>query len=171
MPCPSGMIVRNAYTRKNSRITRKIYVPKRCIKAQSQSGKKRVDINAAKLAKLAKIHKSMRKKFGTPSCKYIREGYTRKYRGVNVNVAPGCMNHAKGKPLFILEKGTLGDYHTKLSMKDRHTALLKVLKKIKPLSVYRKLVALYVLNKNKPLGILYKKDADWVKTTQEYINR
>lgn len=82
----------------------------------------------------------------------------------------GSTRKSKGK-LFVLKKGTLEGYHSYLSMKDRRAILLKVMSHTKPLSVYRKLVALYVLNKNKPLGMLFKKDADWVKTTQAYHNR
>jgi len=161
------MIMRKAYTRKN------IHVSRGCIKAQSQSGKKRTDINVAKLKKLATIHKKMRKKFGTPSCKYIREGYTATRKGRKINVAPGCLKKKKGKQIFVLEKGTLTQYgyHANLPIKDRHFALLKALRHIKPLSVYRKLNALYILNKNKPLGILYRRDAEWVKTTHEYMTR
>lgn len=180
MTCPRGMIMRKGYTRKG--YTRKrhtiqnIHVPRGCIKAQSQSGKKRININSLKLKKLATIHKRMRKKFGTPSCKYIREGYTRKYKGRTINVAPGCIKGKKSKKvkqLFVLEKGTLTQYgyHANISTKNRHFALLKALRHLKPLSVYRKLNALYILNKNKPLGMLYKRDAEWIKTTYEYKTR
>ena len=70
----------------------------------------------------------------------------------------------------MLEKGTLTryGYHANLSEKDRHTALKRALRNLEPLSVYRKMMALYILNKNKPLGALYRKDSEWVKTTSEY---
>ena len=184
MPCPSGMILRKGYTRKGytrKGYTRNIHVKRGCIKAQSQSGLKRSTIDRAKIKKLQKIHNTMRKKFGTPSCKgLIREGYIRKSvtsKGIRrIEVAPGCIKTRKtrkGTQLFILEKGTLSQYgyHTTLRKKDRHSALLKALQHIKPLSVYRKLMALYVLNKNKPLGVLYKNDATWVKTTPAYMTR
>ena len=122
----------------------------------------------------------MRKKFGTPSCKrgeIVREGYIRKSGTRSRQVAPGCIKDIgltkKGKQLFVLSKGTLTQYgyHTDLSEKDRHIALRRALTHIKPLSVYRKLNALYVLNKNRPLGSLYREDAEWVKTTHEYDRR
>ena len=172
MTCPTGMILRKGYTYKSRK------VPKGCIKAQSQSGKKRVDIDRAIIRRLGKIHATMRKKFGTPSCKrgeIVREGYIRKSR--RRQVAPGCIKDIglskKGKQLFVLSKGTLTQYgyHTDLSEKDRHIALRRALTHIKPLSVYRKLNALYVLNKNRPLGSLYREDAEWVKTTHEYDRR
>ena len=184
MTCPTGMILRKGYTYKSRK------VPKGCIKAQSQSGKKRVDIDRAIIRRLGKIHATMRKKFGTPSCKrgeIVREGYIRKSgtrrrsgksrSGRRRQVAPGCIKDIgltkKGKQLFVLSKGTLTQYgyHTDLSEKDRHIALRRALTHIKPLSVYRKLNALYVLNKNRPLGSLYREDAEWVKTTREYDRR
>ena len=184
MTCPTGMILRKGYTYKSRK------VPKGCIKAQSQSGKKRVDIDRAIIRRLGKIHATMRKKFGTPSCKrgeIVREGYIRKSgtrrrsgksrSGRRRQVAPGCIKDIgltkKGKQLFVLSKGTLTQYgyHTDLSEKDRHIALRRALTHIKPLSVYRKLNALYVLNKNRPLGSLYREDAEWVKTTHEYDRR
>ena len=69
--------------------------------------------------------------------------------------------------LFHLEKGTLTKfgYSMKNTMKKRHISLKKAIKHIKPLSVYRKLNALYVLNKNKhpKNASIFKKDAKWIK--------
>lgn len=69
--------------------------------------------------------------------------------------------------LFHLEKGTLSKfgYSMKNTMKKRHISLKRAIKKIEPLSVYRKLNALYVLNKNKhPKNAhIFKKDAEWIK--------
>lgn len=177
MTCLTDMILRKGYTYKSRK------VPKGY--TQSQSGKKRVDIDRAIIKRLGKIHATMRKKFGTPSCKrgeIVREGYIRKSgksgsRTRTRQVAPGCIKDIglskKGKQLFVLSKGTLTQYgyHTDLSEKDRHIALRRALTHIKPLSVYRKLNALYVLNKNRPLGSLYRADAEWVKTTHEYDRR
>jgi len=153
------------------------HVRKGSIKVKSR--KKRVDIDRAIIKKLGRIHATMRKKFGTPSCKrgeIVREGYIRKSGKSRKSrqVAPGCIKgDKKGKQLFVLSKGTLSQYgyHTDLSEKDRHVALRRALTHIKPLSVYRKLNALYVLNKNRSLGSLYKGDAEWVKTTREYARR
>ena len=135
----------------------------------------------------------MRKLFGTPRCKkgeVIREGYTRKAfvkksgaRIKSSKVGPGCIKATglskqrgtKGKQLFVLEKGTLTTYgyHANLTEEERHTALHKALANIKPLSLYRKLNALYVLNKNKSpiIASTYRADAAWVQTTPAYIGR
>ena len=209
--CRRGSILRKGYTRHLKRktvrvpaskgrksyvrhITKKnIRVPSGCIKAQSQSGKKRTTMDLAKMAKQSKIYATMRSYFGKPKCEkgeIVREGYTRKAyvrkTGIRVSrtkVAPGCIRAVglskkrgtKGKQLFVLEKGTLTQYgyHANLTEEDRHNALKKALVTIKPLSVYRKLNALYVLNKNKDASLanLYRKDADWVRTTPEYAHR
>lgn len=209
--CRRGNILRKGYTRhlhkKTVRVpaskSRKAYVrhitkknirvPSGCIKAQSQSGKKRTTMDLAKMAKRSKIYATMRAYFGKPKCKtgeIMREGYTRKSferkSGVHVTgstVAPACIKAVglskkrgtKGKQLFVLEKGTLTQYgyHANLTEEERHKALKKALVDIKPLSVYRKLNALYVLNKNKDASLanLYRKDADWVQTTPEYTHR
>jgi hypothetical protein len=80
------------------------------------------------------------------------------------------------KQLFVLEKGTLikYGYHADISENDRHQALSRALADgLKPLSLYRKLNALYVLNKNqnRALAKLYRKDANWIKDTPEYMAR
>jgi hypothetical protein len=82
----------------------------------------------------------------------------------------------KSKPLFVLEKGALikYGYHADISENDRHQALSRALADgLKPLSLYRKLNALYVLNKNqnRALAKLYRKDANWIKDTPEYMAR
>ena len=183
--CRKGTILRKAYTRRVK--SKKIHVRSGCIRAQSQSGKKRVTVDMAIMSKRRKVHSAMRKKFGTPKCRkgqIVREGYilTRK-TGVKTKVAPGCIKATglskkrgkKGKQLFVLEKGSLTQYgyHANLEEKERHMALKRAVGIIKPLSVYRKLNAIYVLNKNRnpKMAILYKGDAEWVKTTPEYKER
>jgi hypothetical protein len=189
--CRKGSILRKGYTRHLKNKT--VRVRSGCIKAQSQSGLKRSSVDKAIMTKKRRIERLIRKRFGTPKCKsgeVIREGYTRKSyvrkNGVHVSsskVGPGCIKAVglskkrgmKGRQLFVLEKGTLTKfgYHTHNSEKERHEALKKAVKKVRPLSVYRKLNALYVLNKNKnpTIAKMYRKDADWVKTTNEYMNR
>jgi hypothetical protein len=108
-------------------------------------------------------HKSIRKMYGTSKYKpgYNHRPFTKK-RGT------------KGKQLFTLKKGDLTKYgyHANLSVNDRHKALRKSLsdRNTKPLSIFRKLNALFVLNKNKnpTMAKLYKGDSEWVKTTPEY---
>ena len=187
--CKHGFILRKGYTRHTQ--NKKIHVPKGCINAQSQSGQKRSSRDLIIMTRRRKMHKSIRKYFGTPKCKsgnIVREGYMRKSymrkSGVRVSrtkVAPGCINATglskkrgtKGKQLFILEKGTLTEhgYHANLRADVRHNSLKKAMDSgLKPLSVYRKLNALYVLNKNKNkvIASIYKEDSNWVRETPEY---
>ena len=76
--------------------------------------------------------------------------------------------HHKCNILFHLEKGTLTKfgYSMKKSQQSRHKSLKKAIKSVKPLSIYRKLNALYVLNKNRhPNNAkVFKDDAEWLKT-------
>lgn len=85
-----------------------------------------------------------------------------------------CLNNNKKNKtkhkcnvLFILKKGTLSQfgYSMKNSQSNRHKSLKKAIKIIKPLSIYRKLNALYVLNKNRNphTAKLFKYDAKWLK--------
>lgn len=75
-------------------------------------------------------------------------------------------NH-KCNVLFHLEKGTLSKfgYSMKNSQIKRHISLKKAIKSIKPLAIYRRLIALYILNKNRQPdnAKIFKNDADWVK--------
>jgi hypothetical protein len=82
------------------------------------------------------------------------------------------------KQLFTLEKNVLGkfNYHDISHKTDnqRHRALNRALANgLKPLSVFRRLNALYVLNKNQnpDLAKKLKADRDFVKDTKEYKNR
>ena len=183
--CKSGYVTRKAYTRRAG--NKKIRILRGCIKAQSQSGKKRSTMDRAIIKKRSKVHATMRKIYGVPKCKIgqvVREGYTRKSfvrkSGVRISrskVAPGCIKATglsktrgtKGKQLFVLEKGTLTKYgyHANLTEEERHNVLNKALVDIKPLSLYRKLNALYVLNKNKDkhLAQLYRNDANFVRAS------
>jgi len=194
--CRRGSILRKGYTRhilnKKTNKTKTIRVPSGCIKPQSQSGLKRSDIDRKMIARQARIHKSIRKMYGTQRCKpgqIIREGYNRrpftKKSGVHfgrIRVGPGCIKATglskkrgtKGKQLFTLKKGDLTKYgyHANLSDTARHEALRKSLsdRNTKPLSIFRKLNALFVLNKNKnpTMAKLYKNDSQWLQTTKEY---
>ena len=75
--------------------------------------------------------------------------------------------HHKCNVLFHLEKGTLSKfgYSMKNSQQSRHKSLKKAIKKGDPLSIYRRLNALYVLNKNKhpENAKIFKDDAEWLK--------
>lgn len=132
------MILRKGYTIRLNNKT--IKVNSRCIAPQSASGLKRTAINAPLL-------KKMREKCKRNNTKY--------------------KTHHKCNVLFHLEKGTLSKfgYSMKKSQVIRHRSLKKAIQSEKPLSIYRKLNALYVLNKNKhpENAKIFKDDAEWVK--------
>ncbi len=58
-------------------------------------------------------------------------------------------------------------YHLDLSMLKRHDALNQAIQEYGALSVFRKLNALYVLNKNRANGNLFKKDRDWIRKSYQ----
>ena len=139
--CSKGMILRNGYTRK---IKNKIIkVNPGCITAQSASGLKRSELNEPLLKKRRQLCLTRNRKYKT--------------------------NH-KCNVLFQLEKGTLSKfgYSMKNTQESRHKSLKKAIKHIKPLSIYRRLIALYVLNKNKypENAKIFKNDAEWIKINQ-----
>jgi hypothetical protein len=126
---------------------RKEYTMKNKIKSRckSKSGLTRTQINAPKIKKMRQKCMSRNKKYHTKhSC----------------NV------------LFHLEKGTLSKfgYSMKNTQVKRHISLKKAIKTIKPLAIYRRLIALYILNKNRQPdnAKIFKNDAEWIKTTKEY---
>lgn len=124
---------------------RKGYTIKNKIKSRSKSksGLKRTQINAP-------IIKKMRQKCITRNKKYHT-------------------NH-KCNVLFHLEKGTLSKfgYSMKNTQIKRHISLKKAIKTIKPLTIYRRLIALYILNKNRQPdnAKIFKNDAEWIKTKE-----
>jgi hypothetical protein len=182
MPCSKGYIKRSGYTRQTK--SGKIGVQPKCIKAISQSGKKRVDMDKKLLKKLETIHSKARKIFGTPKCKsgyILREGYHRKKSmrsGVKKIksrwISPKCIKSKSGRPhgkqLFVLEKGTLSKFgYSKindLTLTQRKEALHKALQQLKPITIFKKLNAVSTLNKNTnpPLSKMFKRDANWVKS-------
>ena len=73
----------------------------------------------------------------------------------------------KSRQLFILKKGELTKYgyHADLSESERHEALEKARSEFSSLSLFKKLNAVYVLNKNrdKKRATVFKADANWIK--------
>ena len=132
------MILRKGYTKRLNNKT--IKVKSHCIMSQSASGIKRTTINAPLLKKMRQKCKRNNTKYNT---------------------------HHKCNVLFHLEKGTLSKfgYSMKKSKVSRHKSLKKAIQQVKPLSIYRRLNALYVLNKNKhpENAKIFKDDAEWVK--------
>jgi hypothetical protein len=122
------------------------------------------------------MHEQIRKLFPI-QCKkgeIIKEGYKTSKKLVRPTCIKGTSikgtsikGTLKREPTFVLQKGSLGKYgyHTKESKEKRHAALKKAIIHIKPLSVYRKLNVLYILNKNRnpKLSKLFKEDAEWLK--------
>ena len=191
--CSKNMILRDGYTTKKGS-----KVPASCITAQSDSGMK-TSIKLKKyLQKKAKMHREAMKRFSKEVPKkcskgeILREGFKKNsYKshsktGRNIKVSgswtkPACIKSVTGKSkkgsklITIMDKDVLGKYGysniKSLSNTERHSAIRNALKKIKPLSVYRRLIALATLNKNKDeeLFIILRKDADWIKTQDVYI--
>jgi hypothetical protein len=81
----------------------------------------------------------------------------------------GPIKKGSKKVIIIIEKDVLGKYGydniKNISATKRHIALKKALKELKPLSVYRRLIAIATLNKNKDneLFDILRNDAEWVK--------
>lgn len=190
--CPSGKIKRKSYNA--MRKGKGIHVKSACIKATSASGKKRSIQDKKSLKKKQSINRMMEQKYGTPICKkgeIVRSGYIKKKHSrksysrkdgskvksasiKRTEVPPTCIKDlgTKGKGYKIptvLEKGVLQKYGydriDTLNVQQRHSALSRAVKHIPPLSLYRKLVILGTLNKNKDpeLAKKFRKDADWVK--------
>ena len=53
----------------------------------------------------------------------------------------------------------------------RQSALKKAIKAVKPLSIYRRIIAIATLNKNKDAKLynILREDADWIKSQPEYL--
>ena len=189
--CPDGYIRRKSYKRKTSS-GRIIKVVSNCIKAISQSGKKRTDIDKVIMGRRKIMHCIARTKFPTPKCssgEILREGYKRKsykkQNGKTVSskwISPSCIKSRTGRPhgkqLFVLDNDGLGKYGyfnlKNLSKDDRKEALNKALKDgFKPVPLLRRLVAIATLNKNlnPNLHDIIMEDVDWLRTTPEYKNR
>ena len=193
MSCKKGEIMRVGYTTKTGK-----NIKPNCISAQSSTGKKTSEDVKKYIQSREKIQMEARKKFSKdastkcPPGFIMREGYKRnsyKSHSKNGNVIkvnenwtkPQCVKSQTGKSekgeklIIIMEKDVLGNYgykHVKsLSIRERKMALKKAMKDIKPLSVYRRLVALSTLNKGKDMDLakILKDDSDWIKTQHEYV--
>lgn len=191
--CSKSQILRRGYTTKTGK-----KVSSGCIEATSGSGKK-TSIELKKyIQKKESKQKQSRQKFpneANQECKpgqILREGYyvhthkshSKLGKDTNVKsfwVKPGCVDsqlnrNTKGeKKIVLMEKDVLKSYgYTNIeamSKISRHSALRKAIKNIKPLSIYRRVIAIASLNKNKneKLYNILREDADWIKTQPEYI--
>jgi len=193
--CSKGKIMRQGYVTKMGK-----KVSSGCIEARSASGKK-TSIELKKyIEKKESKQKQSREMFPSESkqkCKQgqiMREGYykkphsshskTGKKISIKSNwVAPGCIQSPLGrstkgpKLITLMEKDVLKPfgYHNVelLSKSARKEALKKAIKAIKPLSIYRRIIAISTLNKNKDekLYKILREDADWIKSQPEYIEK
>ena len=134
--CKRGEIYRKGYTRRSS-TGRQTRVSGKCIRAQSQSGLKRSDLDRKYLQARERIHQKIDAEhpIWCPPGQIARSGFTRQptrrkshsrttrsgrvinVPAVNVKgsvVPPTCVpdvgNPGKGKQLFTLERGVLGKY-------------------------------------------------------------
>ena len=164
-------------------------------KEGSKKGSRRSEVSKY-IEKKDKMHKEMRKKYSKempkecPKGYILREGYKKKSfkshskKGKEIkvkgyDVKPDCIKSQTGKSekgeqlIVIMEKDVLGKYGyddvKNTSATKRHTALIKALKELKPLSVYRRLIAIATLNKNKDSEVhdILRADAEWVKKQME----
>ena len=192
--CSKGQIMRLGYTTNSGKT-----VEPGCIIARSASGKKTSDKLKKYIEKKESMHKKARKIFskeGSKKCSkgYImREGYkvgshkshSKSGKITNVKshwVSPNCIKSqlnksSKGqKTIVLMEKDILKPFGysqiESMTKSERRNALKKAIKKIKPLSVYRRIIAIATLNKNKneKLYQMLRDDADWIKTQKEYLD-
>ena len=185
--CSKGEILRKSYTTKTGK-----KVKSNCIEAQSQSGEKSSLYIKKFRSKQLKTHKKAREIFKgkySSKCKkgeILREGYKRKeYTKILSDgttkkikskwISPSCIKSATGKSskgpklITITNDYELKDYGyenvKKLSSTNRQKALTKAIKYIKPISLFRKLIALSTLQKNidPKLHKIFYKDAYFVR--------
>lgn len=102
---------------------------------------------------------------------YTRKAYTRKdgVRVKAVRVASGCIV-GTGTGLKVIPKLVKGElkqfgYAASGTVRSRHIALGKAIKEYGQLSVFRKLNALAVLNKNRApsTAAIFRADTNWIK--------
>lgn len=170
--CPDGYIVRKSYkTKKGKRVTR------RCIKSHRKIKRSIIQNRIDK--KREKNQKTIRLMgYKTPKCKkglIVRIGYIKKTKNKKVIIKPSCIkkrglpNKYKGKGIGFLNKGTLGKYGyynvINLSLKQRRLALKKAIKDLSALTVWRKLNAISVYNRNTnpKVSNIFNIDKNWVK--------
>lgn len=193
--CSKGQILREGYKTKSGK-----KVSSECIKAQSATGKKTSKELKKYIEKKESKQKQSRQKFpkeASSKCgpgQIKREGYytkshsshTKSGKEINVKghwVAPGCINSVLGrstkgaKLITLMEKDVLKPFgyeniHT-MTKAQRQKALKKAIQTIKPLSIYRRIIAIATLNKNKDAKLyeILREDAKWIKTQPEYIKQ
>jgi hypothetical protein len=130
------------------------------------------------IKKKEKEYKRMRDKYGVPDCprgKIVREGYVKLLDDEEVEVPPTCVKDTgrkgKGEKIpVVLEESVLADLGysgiKKLSAAERRKALKKAIwQGENALSLFRRLVYIATLNKNKDPELFkrLRSDALWIK--------
>lgn len=193
--CSKGQISREGYKTKTGKV-----VASKCIHATSASGKKTSVLLKKYIEKKESKQKQAREKFPTqanikcPKGQIKREGYfikahpshTKSGKKINTKshwVAPNCIESQLGrstkgpKLITLMEKDVLKPFGYEnvesMSRTARHLALKKAIGNIKPLSVYRRIIAIATLNKNKDENLykILREDAEWIKTQPEYLTK
>jgi hypothetical protein len=186
--CPKGYIIRKSYQTKKGK-----KVKARCIKNPGKGPGKRKHWITALKAKKTKNMKLVRTKFPTdPKCKkgeILRDGYVKKNKTKKkvTIIAPKCIKN-RGLPgktsdkfknggIGPLKKGGLGKfgYHNvkTLRKKERRMALQRASKEIGYLTVWRKLNAIEIYNRNTNTAIskIFKQDKNWINKLRKNNNK
>jgi hypothetical protein len=153
-----------------------------CVRATTKSGPRRAFLRATRkrmTKRLRGIRKSRRGVTSCPSGQIVRDAYVRIRLGKRQFVPAACItdvgNPGKGIPtgapgIGPLRKGdlTLFGYDNVVSMSEgrRHLALAAAVRKYGPLTVWRKLNAVFIYTKNtSPASSrVFKADRDWIKS-------
>lgn len=191
--CNKGETIRTGYTTKISK-----NVKSNNVTTQSSTGKKTSEDIKKYIQSREKTQINTKKKLSKDTSTKCPKGYimreshkkdsykphSKKNNIINIDeksIVAQCVkkqttkSEKKENIIVIMEKDLLANYgytHVKsLSLRERKTALKKAIKDIKPLSVYRRLLAISTLNKNRDrdLAIILKEDSEWIKTQHEYI--
>lgn len=176
--CPAGYHPRRSY-----RVRRTgTLVAGACVRATTKSGPRRAFLRATRkrmTKRLRGIPKSRRGVTSCPSGKIVRDAYVRIRLGKRQFIPASCItdvgNPGKGIPtgapgIGPLRKGDLKlfGYDNVVSMSEsrRHLALTAAVRKYGPLTVWRKLNAVFIYTKNTSpeSSRVFKADRDWIKT-------
>jgi hypothetical protein len=177
--CPAGYHLRRSY-----RVRRTgTLVAAACVRATTKSGPRRAFLRATRkrmTKRLRGIRKSRRGVTSCPSGQIVRNPYVRIRLGKRQFVPAACItnvgNPGKGIPtgapgIGPLRKGDLTQfgYDNVVSMSEgrRHLALAAAVRAYGPLTVWRKLNAVFIYTKNtSPASSrVFKADRDWIKAT------
>jgi hypothetical protein len=184
---------RKSYRRSDGTLVKATRVSASRIKSTRAPGEREVkrEVWASKVERAAKRRRISPKRKSCKKGYIMRDGYVRKsYKRISrdgkkkisvkrTKVSPVCVKDVgkKGKtvgPLIgPLKEGSLGKFGYSdalhMSANERHEALERAVKKMGWLPTYRKLNAVWVLNRNTnpKLASIFKADRNWVKRNFE----